>query len=199
MARSPRTSLAVLGALLASLLLAGCNSLGGTGDKGFVTGDGTVTELAASERGDPVELTGDDLAGDPVDLTSMHGTPVVVVVWGSWCAPCRSEAPSVVAAAEKLKGKATFVGINIRDGSPDQAESFVRNFSVPYPSIYSPTGEALLAFEGSLTPTSIPSFVVLDEQGRVAASIIGQLPSTTTLVDLVADVAAKKPKASADG
>ena len=57
-----------------------------------------------------------------------------------------------------------------------------------YPSFYSPDGQALLPFQGTLSPNSIPSFVVLDDQGRVAASIIGQLPSTTTLVDVVKDV-----------
>ncbi len=65
------------------------------------------------------------------------------------------------------------MGVNIRDASTSQARSFVRRFSVPYPSFYSPDGRALLAFRGTLTPNSIPSFVVLDAEGRVAASIIG--------------------------
>lgn len=162
----------------------------GTGDKGFVTGDGTVTELDAADRGDPVSLTGKDLDGKVLDLESLRGKPVVVVVWGSWCTPCRAEAPDVVAAANQLDGRAGFVGIDIRDPSVDQAKGFVRGFDVPYPSFYSPDGQALLAFSGTLTPNSIPSFVVLDDQGRVAASIIGSLPSTQTLVDLVGDVSA---------
>ncbi len=170
-------------------MLTGCSSLAGTGDKGFVTGDGSVTEVPAADRGEAVTLTGQDLSGQDLDLTSFRGQPVVVVVWGSWCTPCRAEAPDVVAAAGELKGRAHVVGINIRDPSTDQANSFVRKFQVPYPSFYSPDGQALLAFRGTLTPNSIPSFVVLDEQGRVAASIIGELPSTTTLVDVVDDVA----------
>ena len=62
---------------------------------------------------------------------------------------------------------------------------------MPYPSVYSPDGKALLPFAGTLTPNSIPSFVVLDRDGRVAASIIGELPSRRTLVDLAQDVAAE--------
>ena len=69
---------------------------------------------------------------------------------------------------------------------------------MPYPSYYSPDGRALLAFPGTLTPNSIPSFVVLDGEGRVAASIIGRLPSTTTLVEVVEDVA-KGTTRSTDG
>ena len=50
----------------------------------------------------------------------------------------------------------------------------------------------MLAFSGTLTPNSIPSFVVLDAEGRVAASIIGELPSKLTLTDLVEGVAAER-------
>lgn len=193
---TPRRLLApVLAAgLTCLLLLTGCTSLSGTGDQGFVTNDGSVKEVATTDRGDAISLTGSDLDGHDLDLASFRGKPVVVVVWGSWCTPCRAEAPDVVAAANELGDRAQFVGVNIRDGSTDQAKSFVRRFHVPYPSYYSPDGRALLAFSGTLTPNSIPSFVVLDQQGRVAASIIGQLPSRTTLVDVVKDVSKEQAR-----
>jgi thiol-disulfide isomerase/thioredoxin len=179
----------LLGLLLACVLaLAGCSSLPGAGDKGFVSGEGQVTRLALAEREQPVELEGEDLDGQQLSLAELRGKPVVVVVWGSWCAPCRAEAPDVVAAAEELGDEAAFVGLNIRDGSAAQGQAFVRTYDIPYPSLYSPDGKAMLAFEGTLTPNSIPSFVVLDAEGRIAASIIGELPSTTTLVELTRDV-----------
>jgi thiol-disulfide isomerase/thioredoxin len=173
--------------------------LTGTGDTGFVTGDGNVTEVPAADRGDVVSLAGPAVDGKDLDLADYRGKPVVVVVWGSWCTPCRAEAPDVVAAARQLDDRAQFVGINIRDPSAEQAASFVRRFEVPYPSYYSPDGRALLAFRGTLTPNSIPSFVVLDGEGRVAASIIGRLPSRTTLVEVVKDVAADEAPGSTDG
>lgn len=148
-----------------------------------------MRQLDPPDRGEPVSLTGEGLDGRELSLADFRGTPVVAVVWGSWCAPCRSEAPDLVAAAEELGDRAQFVGINIRDGSQAQAESFVRRFELPYPSYYSPDGEALLAFSGTLTPNAIPSTVVLDREGRVAASIIGELPSTMTLVEIVEEVA----------
>jgi thiol-disulfide isomerase/thioredoxin len=160
-----------------------------------VTSDGSVTEVAAEDRGDPVTLSGEDLDGKDLSLEDLRGEPGVVVVWGSWCGPCRAEAPDVVSVANQLDGTAQFVGLNIRDASTDQAKGFVRTFEVPYPSFYSPDGKAMLAFTGTLLPNSIPSFVVLDTDGRVAASIRGELPSKTTLVQLTEDVAAE----SADG
>lgn len=171
------------------MLLVGCSSLQGTGDKGYVSGAGDVVEVEPGDREPPVTLSGRDLEGDRLSTERFRGKPVVAVVWGSWCAPCRAKAPEVVAAAREVGDRAQFVGINIRDASTEQARSFVRTFDVPYPSYFSPDGEAMLAFSGTLTPNSIPSFVVLDAEGRVAASIIGELPSRTTLVEVVEDVA----------
>lgn len=176
-------------ALLAGLLvLSGCSGLDGTGDKGYVTGEGKIVQRAVDDRESPIELSGEDLEGKPLDVADFRGKPVVVVVWGAWCPPCRAEVPDVVAAAEQLGDRAEFVGIDLRDSSAETAQAFARNNDIPYPSVYSPDGKAMLAFDGFLTPNSIPSFAVLDEEGRVAAVIPGRLPSTTTLVQLVEDV-----------
>jgi thiol-disulfide isomerase/thioredoxin len=178
-----------LGALAcAALLLTGCTSVEGTGDKGFVTGDGTVRAIKAGDRDEAVVLSGADLGGEPLDIEDLRGKPTVVVVWGSWCTPCRAEAPDVVAAAKQLEGRANFVGINLRDPSTAKPLAYERAFDVPYPSFFSPDGADMLAFHGTLGPRTIPAFVVLDGEGRVAGSILGPLPSTETLVDLVEDV-----------
>jgi hypothetical protein len=76
----------------------------------------------------------------------------------------------------------------VRAASTAQAQAFTRKFDVDFPSFYSPSGEALLAFPGVLGLRTIPAFAVLDAEGRVAASIIGKLPSRQTLVDVTRDV-----------
>ena len=144
--------------------------------------------MAVGAREDAISLDGEDLAGDPLAVQDFRGKPVVLVVWGSWCAPCRDEAPDVVGAANELGDDVQFVGINIRDASTAQAQAFTRKFDVDFPSFYSPSGEALLAFPGVLGLRTIPAFAVLDSEGRVAASIIGKLPSRQTLVDVTKDV-----------
>lgn len=185
---------AVLVVALLGLLLSatGCSSLQGTGDKGYISGNGQITLIDAADRGEPVELEGTTLDGDPLSLADLRGQVAVVNVWGAWCADCRAEMPDLVAAAEQAPD-ASFVGINVRDPSVDPAQAFVRRFEVPYPSFYDPDGEALLAFSGTLSPRAIPSTLVLDQEGRIAASILGPIPSTRTLVDLVADVAGEAP------
>ncbi|WP_241005308.1 TlpA disulfide reductase family protein [Nocardioides sp. zg-1228] len=167
------------------LALVGCSSLSGTGDKGYISGTGVPTEVAPADRGEPVSLTGTDLDGEEVDLADLRGAPVVVNVWASWCPPCIREQPDLNEAAEALGDDVEFLGLNIRDASRDDAAAYVRDLEVPYPSIYSADGAALLPFAGTLTPRSIPSTVVLDREGRVAASVNGRVPTTQTLVSLV--------------
>lgn len=143
------------------------------------------TEVKAVDRGEPIELTGTDLDGEEVDLADLRGKPVVVNVWASWCPPCITEQPDLNEAAAELGDGVQFVGLNIRDASRDDAKAYVRDLDVPYGSIYSADGTALLPFAGTLTPRSIPSTVVLDSEGRVAASVNGRIPTTQTLVSLV--------------
>lgn len=188
MSRSPRVALA--GALLTVLVTAGCaGNLGGTGDKGYVDGSGAITQLAPSERSKPGDVAGVTLEGAQVSLSQYLGKVVVINVWGSWCPPCRSEADDLAKAANELQPQGVvFLGINTRDMSKDNARAFQRERSMPYASIFDPGGKNLLAFRGTLTPASIPSTVIIDAQGRVAASILGEVTSARTLVDVVQDV-----------
>ena len=178
--------------LLAVLLLgaatSACGGAAGTGDKGYVDGQGIITRLAAKDRRKPGAVSGTTLEGTPLSLAKYAGKVVVLNVWGSWCPPCRKEARLLGAAARELGGGAAFVGVNTKDSSPDQGLAFQRRYDVPYPSFFDPAGRTLLAFHGTLNPSAIPSTVVLDPEGRVAASILGEVPSQQTLVDLVRDV-----------
>ena len=180
----------LLAVLLLGPVLAACSDAGSTGDKGYVDGRGIITRLPAAERGKPGEVSGRTLEGRQVRLSDYAGKTVVLNVWGSWCPPCRKEAPTLAAASRQLKGQdVVFLGINTRDSSPDQGLAFQRRYDVPYPSLFDPAGRSLLAFRGTLTPSAIPSTVVIDPRGRVAASVIGEVPGRATLVDLVEDVA----------
>jgi thiol-disulfide isomerase/thioredoxin len=146
-----------------------------------------VAQVAVEDREDPVEISGDSLEGDPVDVADWRGEVVVVNVWGSWCTPCRKEAPLLVDADAELD--AQLVGIDIRDNTAE-ALAFEREFGIEYPSIYDQGSEQLLGL-GKYDSRATPSTYVLDREGRVAAVISGEVPSLGTLRDLVEEVAAE--------
>ena len=103
--------------LLGTAVLTGCTSLQGAGDKGYVTSDGQLELVAAADRGEPIELEGEDLDGEPLSLADFRGKVTVVNVWGAWCADCRIEQDDLTEAAEETADVAEFVGIDIRDAS----------------------------------------------------------------------------------
>jgi thiol-disulfide isomerase/thioredoxin len=174
-------------------LLVGCAGGGsgeGAGDANarFVSGSGTVTTIPRGERKPAPALVGETLTGRRISLADFEGKVVVLNVWGSWCAPCRKEAPDLVAAAKALKPSGVeFLGVNTRDNDPGPARAFVRTFKIPYPSVYDPNGEQLLGFRETLPPSAIPSTLVIDRQGLVAARVLGTL-SQRTLEQLATDV-----------
>lgn len=185
-----RTS-ALVACLSAALALAACSGLGSSGN-GYLDGEGvSVTTIAPDKRDAPVDISGTTLDGAPLDLSSFRGKVTVVNVWWSGCLPCRKEMP-MLAQVEKsyAKGedaaKVAFVGIDIRDYTKQTPLTFEDASGVSYPSLYDPASKTLLAF-GKYDPPAVPSTLVLDQQGRVAALIPGTIPSATTLTNLVDD------------
>ncbi len=185
--RVARTA-AVTATALVALAVGGCSD-GGAGtpidqpDQNYVAGDGAITELAPADRRDPIELSGETLTGETLDLAALRGSVVVVNVWGSWCPPCRKEAPVLKAVSDDLAGAdgtgdVAFVGIDTRD-SDAAATAFLDNIGLTYPNVIDPDGVLLLAFKGDLNPNAIPSTLVLDRQGRVAARIVGEVTEGT--------------------
>jgi thiol-disulfide isomerase/thioredoxin len=174
-----------------ALVLAACSTSNGaqTSGQSFVAGDQTITLLAPDQRPTPGTLRGQTIDGQALDLAAQKGHAVVLNVWGSWCAPCQKEAPALEKASQQLKPKGVaFIGINTREnGNKDAAAAFERAYGITYPSLFDADSSALLALRGAVAANAIPSTVVLDPQGRIAARTSGAT-TTTTLVDLVDDV-----------
>lgn len=179
--RLRRTAVAALVATVA-LALAGCTTQDPLsqqyregGDEGFVAGDGRTTEIPPSEREGPIDLGGMSTRGGAVALADLRGAVVVVNVWYASCAPCRAEAPDLAAISTEYAGQGVeFLGINTRDDAA-QAQAFERTFAIGYPSVLdAATGSALLALRGQANPQAVPTTLVLDREGRVAARVVGQ-------------------------
>jgi len=125
------------------------------------------------------KLVGTTLDDKPFSLTDLAGDVVVINVWGSWCAPCRAETPDLVRLAnEDADRGVSFVGINTRDNL-GAAKAFVRSFKVPYPSVRDINGEVLLSFRGTIPTTVVPTTVLVDRDGKVAARIVGPVTYNT--------------------
>ncbi|GJF31459.1 hypothetical protein KNE206_41590 [Kitasatospora sp. NE20-6] len=102
-------------------------------------------------------------------------------IWGAWCNPCRAEAKGLQGLWEKYQGNGVqFLGINTRDNDPENAVAFEKDKGITYPSIYDPDGTQILKFpKGSLNPKFIPTTIVIDQNGRLAARAFGAQSADT--------------------
>jgi thiol-disulfide isomerase/thioredoxin len=195
--RRTRTGSATLAsALLIAALTAGCSTTGadeptrGAGQEGYPQAERNLTRIPPDSRKLVPAVSGPSLSSTSATVSSADypGKVIVVNVWGSWCAPCRSEAPDLQGASEQTKDTAQFIGITSKDYDPAPARAFTRAFRIGYPSIYDPSGKVLLNFAEVLPPSAIPSTMIIDGQGRLAARVLGPI-SKITLVDMITDVA----------
>jgi thiol-disulfide isomerase/thioredoxin len=134
MLRTPSVRLAVL-AVVALLALGAC------GGGGSAVTPPSRTLLPATADALP---TFDAHQFDQL-IAQLHGTPVVVNIWASWCGPCVREAPELAAVASSYQGKVQFVGIDIED-QRGPARQFIARFGWRYPSVSDPTGAIRDAF-----------------------------------------------------
>jgi peroxiredoxin len=196
MRRAARAGLAGL-VVAGTMLLAGCANdpladqyLSGD-SKNYIAGDGTVTEIEPESRQQAIDFTGTTAEGGSVSQADYSGEVVVLNFWYASCAPCRVEAPELAKLSEKYDGEgASFLGVNVRDQAP-QAISFEETYGIDYPSVIDTDGALQLAFSGDVSPNAVPTTLVIDKQGRVAARILGQVSEPSILDTLIRDTVAE--------
>ncbi|MEI6229199.1 MAG: TlpA disulfide reductase family protein [Actinomycetes bacterium] len=171
--------------VLAIALLSGCSATTGSTDNSehYVAGDGSTVILAPAERDPAITLSGKTLDGAAWNLAEHKGHVVVVNVWASWCAPCRGEAAALEKVHSQVSGKGVeFVGVvSGSKDSVDNARAFVDRFDISYPSMFDSDNSLILAFGRKLPPSAIPTTLVLDGQGRVAARALGPVTESRLL------------------
>ena len=197
-ATRPAVAIAALVAASA-LLLTGCASdpladqfREGSG-KNYIAGDGTISEFAEPQRGEPIEFSGDTVEGGTFDSADTLGEVTVVNFWYAGCAPCRVEAPILEEVSQQFGDDGvSFVGVNVRDQA-GTAASFEETYGVTYPSILDvESGTAQLAFAGPVPAAAVPTTIVLDQEGRVAARVLGQLTDASILESIIDGILAEQ-------
>lgn len=152
---------------------------------------GGIRQFTQGQRPPLPHLTGPTLDGGHFDSDTAKGHVLVVNFWASWCPPCQDEAQGLQQVASDLKGAGVqFLGVDVRD-QRNQARTYVGHYGIDYPSIFDPDSSTVLEFREPTLPTSPPTTIVVDRQGRIAATIFGEA-QLSVLEPLVRQIAEEK-------
>jgi len=160
-------------ALFAVTTLTACGGGSSTAEESFIEGSGAITKIAIKDRQAAPALSGMTLTGKTFIFNP--GQVAVVNVWASWCSPCRAEIPTLIELSRQYP-EVHFMGILTRD-NPVNAEAFARRLAMPYPTFIDDS--LLIGFNATLPANAIPSTVLIDKSGNVAARISGEVTLTS--------------------
>ncbi len=189
---------AIVPAAVVLLLLTGCaaNPLAEQYESGstqnYISGDGTLTLIDPADREDAVAFEAETDDGSTVSSADYAGEVLVLNFWYAACPPCRVEAPDLEELFQHFDGEgATFLGVNVRDQA-ETAAYFASENGVTYPSVIDTNdGNMLLAFAGTVAPNAVPTTLVIDKKGRVAARFLGLIDEPSTLKTIIAETIAE--------
>jgi cytochrome c biogenesis protein CcmG/thiol:disulfide interchange protein DsbE len=122
------------------------------------------------------------LGSDPAlmaRIKALHGYPIVVNIWASWCQPCQREFPLFATASEQYGREVAFLGADTNDPNTSDAESFLRSHHVSYPSYTDASDQLSPLLPGGLQGT--PTTVFINRAGKVVDVHTGEYESAGSL------------------
>ena len=142
-----------------------------------------LTLVAPGRRKALPALSGPSLTPPPATLSvaDLGGQPAFIDVWASWCVPCREEAPMLARLWRRYRAQVQFIGINVED-SRAEARRFIHRYHLGYPNIF----DAKAGLAGRLGFFGLPTAYLVDEQGRLAARLVGKQQERTLASGLAA-------------
>jgi peroxiredoxin len=170
--RAKRRTVVIATAALAVLLGGGLSFALLSQEKGNASNS---VEYQPGHRPTAPDFTATSLTGATIKLSSYRGKTVVLNFWGSWCSPCREEAPTLEVLAEQYgKQGVAFLGDDVND-SPANALAFTHSMQISYPSINDPSYAVVQKFSQVAPVSATPTTMVIDKTGHIVGVVIGKV------------------------
>lgn len=127
------------------------------------------------------DFTLKDIKGNDFRLSSLRGKIVVLDFWGSWCGWCIKGMPKMKEYYEKYKGKFEILGVDCND-TEAKWKAAVEKHQLPWIHVYNPKDSKVLS---DYAVQGFPTKIVIDANGKIIKTIVGEDPAFYTLLDEV--------------
>ena len=117
------------------------------------------------------------LDGKTVSIGSFKGKVVLLDFWATWCVPCRKALPELKELRQQKAGKPLVVISVSADQDRKAVEEFVHQNGMDWLQAWDGQGKVIAGVFGA---TSLPSYVVIDAEGRIAYLMKGWAPVSTS-------------------
>ncbi len=151
----------------------------GKADKAKAIGAAAAGEVAAMLPSAPPQsvkaLAFDGPDGKPTSIAALAGKTVLLNLWATWCAPCRSEMPALD-ALQKNRGSDRFqvVAVNVDTGDDTKPRKFLQEISVGDLGFYRDNTLALFEeLKRRGLALGLPVTLLIDGDGCLLASMNG--------------------------
>lgn len=117
-----------------------------------------------------------DMEGNEVSLNSLRGKVVFLDFWATWCPPCRNSLPHTQALSQHEKTKSgdlVVLAVNARE-DVDKVKKFMQDNNYSFRVLLDKDGKVLDSFK----VRGIPTFVLIDREGKVAWVQVGFMPGS---------------------
>jgi peroxiredoxin len=192
--RIRRVTTVILAAALAVGALAGCTqspSFSSSGSTGYVSGSGVYTEIKPADRKPAATYTSVLDSGAKFSSSQLLGKVHVLNFWYASCGPCRIESKKIEQTYTHYKGSIPFYGVDVYDQAAT-ALTFESTHKVTYPSLIDTnTTNVQYAYSAYVSPDAVPTTLVIDKHGRVAARVLGPIDEVSILTSLIDRVVAE--------
>ncbi len=110
------------------------------------------------------------LEGQPVRLSDLRGTPVILNFWTSWCPPCRLEMPALERVSKAYQGRVHIIGVNVTVlDDLAKARAFLQELGITFPIWLDETGAAMETYQVNALPTTF----FIDARGMICEVVVG--------------------------
>ena len=143
------------------------------------------SETSGVQIGEPApDFQLQNLDGQAISLSDLHGRPVLINFWATWCRPCVSEMPYM----QEIYEEWSYTGLVVLTVNIGESSSSVENFMQNYNLSLLVLLDTRQVIAQKYNITAIPATFFIDKDGIIQAARIGSFPSKASIEQYLRDI-----------